>query len=321
MEDLGEWLNLGFSLAVFGMIIALATRGAWRRKPGPVRDGLAGEQYRIFTTDYDIVVAGDGLDKALASRNEDYARGWVNLGPNAQETAVERADQLFSGFGSSEKDFLGQTLSQDLSDAAITLLLDRSGSMRGEPMAMSAALAKVVAEALLKRGARVELLGYSTVGWRGGYARQKWLAKSKPKRPGRLCATLQMIYKSGDEACLSHGGWVAMNNPNSLRENVDGEAIEWAAERLEQSGRKDRYLIVMSDGAPVDDSTMHENGPNYLVRHLVKVLAHLHDHTTLQIGALGIGVDVSEYYAVSETATDLDGLSSAMRRLLERMVQ
>jgi cobaltochelatase CobT len=180
--------------------------------------------------------------------------------------------------------------------------------MEGEPMRWTAVACRLAAEELERHGCHVEILGFSTAGWRGGFAYQKWQSSGRPKRPGRLCATLHVAYKELGECELKRESWEAMLNPNVLRENVDGEALQWAAARLRRASANQRFLIVLSDGAPVDDATLMHNGLGYLVRHLRQVIADLEADPSIKLSAVGIRHAVNEYYSRSVAVEDVTQL-------------
>jgi len=168
-------------------------------------------------------------------------------------------------------------------------------------------------------GAKVEILGFSTAGWHGGFSYQAWQQAGRPKRPGRLCALRHVIYKSADEA-LTEIGRRTLVHPDLLRENVDGEAMLWAAGRLETRPEPIRLLIMVSDGAPVDDATLLHNGPDYLRRHLSACIDALQRGDDLLLGAVGVRYRVEEFYALSTAGVELSALPTAFLDLLEKMI-
>jgi cobaltochelatase CobT len=160
-------------------------------------------------------------------------------------------------------------------------------------------------------GVPLAVAGFTTVGWRGGPARRQWQAAGQPKRPGRLCALLHIQYRNFDGP-LSEEDIRAMAHPGVLRENVDGEAIEWAVGELMSRPERNKVLVVLSDGAPVDDSTIMENGSNFLVRHILRVIADTEKASLVRLGAVGIEYRVDGYYSSSKDATDLSTLPIAL---------
>lgn len=196
-------------------------------------------------------------------------------------------------------------LAGDAGEFLVSLLIDQSGSMKGEPIAAAASALQAFEAMLSVAGARTEVLGFSTAGWRGGYPRQAWLHEGRPPRPGRLCALLHIVYKSADETVWSAQSQNAMLHPDLLRENVDGEALDWAAARLASISARYKLLIILSDGAPVDDSTLAENGPSYLERSLRRSIARIEDGNEIFVGALGIDYAVDRYYRHSRAGNIL----------------
>lgn len=223
--------------------------------------------------------------------------------------------------GQAEIDRLLSTSEIDVATAdrvAICILVDQSGSMRERRLAAIASALAMVSARLAALGIAHEILGFSTAGWHGGFARRQWLDEGQPAYPGRLCALLHIVHKSAD-APWSETGQELMLLPDALRENIDGEAIEWAAARLAKLGKPQKLLLVISDGAPVDDSTLSENGPNILVRHLLSVIERLQSSEEFKIGAVGIEHRVSDYYR-SSTQAELADLPEAIATQLRNML-
>ncbi len=178
-----------------------------------------------------------------------------------------------------------------LIDTAVTLLFDQSGSMRGQKILFSAATADVVQEFLLTLGVSCEVLGFTTCRWKGGRSRKRWKWRFRPRDPGRLNDLLHIVYKDASDARASSGGWVyrQMLRHDLTKENIDGEAVGWAAKRLSLLSATRKLLIVLSDGAPVDDSTLLENGPTYLADHLESVIGGVVSKGEISVASLGIG--------------------------------
>lgn len=198
-------------------------------------------------------------------------------------------------------------------DTVVTLLLDNSGSMRGRPIGVAAMSADIMARTLERCGVKVEILGFTTKAWKGGRARERWLASGKPGNPGRLNELRHIIYKAADtpyrRARRSLG---LMLREGLLKENIDGEALLWAHNRLIGRPEQRRILMVISDGAPVDDSTLSVNSGNYLDRHLRDVIGWIEGQSPIQLVAIGIGHDVTRYYRRAVTIVDADQLGSTM---------
>ena len=198
-------------------------------------------------------------------------------------------------------------------DTIVSLLLDNSGSMRGRPINTAAICADILARTLERCGVGVEILGFTTRAWKGGHAREKWIEQGKPPHPGRLNELRHIIYKAADmpwrRARRSMG---LMLREGLLKENIDGEAVEWAYKRLLARPEQRRILMVISDGAPVDDSTLSVNKGNYLERHLRRVITRIEERSPVQLIAIGIGHDVTRFYRRAVTINDAAQLGGAM---------
>ncbi len=208
----------------------------------------------------------------------------------------------------------------DFRDTIVTLLIDNSGSMRGRPIAVAAMSADILARTLERCGVKVEILGFTTRAWKGGQAREKWLTDGKPAGPGRLNDLRHIIYKSADvpyrRARKSLG---LMLREGLLKENIDGEALLWAYNRLMARSEQRRILMVISDGAPVDDSTLSVNPGNYLENHLRAVIDWVETRSPVEIIAIGIGHDVTRYYRRAVTIMDTEQLGGAMMEKLAEL--
>jgi cobaltochelatase CobT len=195
----------------------------------------------------------------------------------------------------------------------VTLLLDNSGSMRGRPIMVAAMCADILARTLERCNVKVEILGFTTKAWKGGQSRDKWLGENKPPAPGRLNDLRHIIYKSADSPWRrARRNLGLMMREGLLKENIDGEALMWAHNRLIARQEKRRILMVISDGAPVDDSTLSVNAGNYLERHLRDVIESIETRSPVEIIAIGIGHDVTRYYKRAVTIVDAEQLGGAM---------
>ncbi len=201
----------------------------------------------------------------------------------------------------------------DFRDTIVTLLLDNSGSMRGRPIMVAACCADILARTLERCGVKVEILGFTTKAWKGGQAREAWLAAGKPVNPGRLNDLRHIIYKSADAPWRrSKRSLALMMREGLLKENIDGEALAWAHKRLQGRPERRRILMMISDGAPVDDSTLSVNTGNYLEQHLRQVIEEIETRSSVELIAIGIGHDVTRYYRRAVTITDPAELAGAM---------
>ena len=202
-------------------------------------------------------------------------------------------------------------------DTVVTLLLDNSGSMRGRPISIAAICADVLARTLERCSVKVEILGFTTRAWKGGQSRERWLAQGRPQQPGRLNDLRHIIYKSADAPWRRvRPNLGLMMKEGLLKENIDGEALEWAHRRLAGRPEARKILMVISDGAPVDDSTLSVNPANYLEKHLRDVIAMVERMRRVELIAIGIGHDVTRYYQRAVTITDVEQLAGAMTEQL-----
>lgn len=210
----------------------------------------------------------------------------------------------------------------DFRDTVVTLLLDNSGSMRGRPIMVAACCADILARTLERCGVKVEILGFTTKAWKGGQAREEWLAAGKPSAPGRLNDLRHIIYKTADSPWRRAKGALAlMMREGLLKENIDGEALAWAHARLLARPEQRRILMMISDGAPVDDSTLSVNSGNYLEQHLRQVIHEIENRSPVELIAIGIGHDVTRYYRRAVTITDASELAGAMTEKLVELFE
>ncbi len=207
-------------------------------------------------------------------------------------------------------------------DTVVTLLLDNSGSMRGRPITVAATCADILARTLERCGVKVEILGFTTRAWKGGQAREAWLAAGKPANPGRLNDLRHIIYKAANSPWRrSRKNLGLMMREGLLKENIDGEALDWAHKRLLARSEQRRILMMISDGAPVDDSTLSVNPGNYLERHLRWVIEEIEQRSPVELIAIGIGHDVTRYYRRAVTIVDAEELGGAMTDKLAELFE
>ncbi len=205
-------------------------------------------------------------------------------------------------------------------DTVVTLLLDNSGSMRGRPIAIAAMSADILARTLERCGVKVEILGFTTRAWKGGQCREKWIAAGKTGNPGRLNDLRHIIYKTADAPLRrARKNLGLMLREGLLKENIDGEALLWAHNRLIARPEQRRILMVISDGAPVDDSTLSVNPGNYLERHLRDVIDYIETRSPVELVAIGIGHDVTRYYRRAVTIMDVEQLGGTMMEKLTEL--
>jgi cobaltochelatase CobT len=294
--------------AIFGPLIL-----NWKRRR-PVKDLAEGTPYKIYTTEFDQVVTAKELPDRLAAISPDESKGFLKRDETEWDNAAASAIGYFQSLeGSITSHFSGP---DELQDMAIVMLIDQSGSMKGDSMAWTAAAIRHLDKLLNQAGAKTEIIGFTTAGWHGGFARQKWMDRGRPEYPGRLCALLHLSYKSFDDLEFDNKAWRQMVNPDILRENIDGEALEFAEARLLKRPESRRILMIFSDGAPVDDSTLMENGPSFLYRHMIDVISRIQSEQKIELCAVGLNDRVDEYYRYSQSADSGEALVAGAIQLL-----
>ncbi|MDD2876054.1 MAG: cobaltochelatase subunit CobT [Acidiphilium sp.] len=205
-------------------------------------------------------------------------------------------------------------------DTVVTLLIDNSGSMRGRPISVAAMCGDILARTLERCAVKVEILGFTTRAWKGGQSREKWVSEGKPRNPGRLNDLRHIIYKAADQPWRrARRNLGLMLREGLLKENIDGEALAWAYRRLLARPEHRRILMVISDGAPVDDSTLSVNQGNYLERHLRDVIREIESRDLVELTAIGIGHDVTRYYRRAVTLVDAEELGGTMMKKLAEL--
>ncbi|GAA0281899.1 cobaltochelatase subunit CobT [Alteraurantiacibacter aestuarii] len=304
----------------------------------PWKDLPENFDYKIFTTQFDEVVEAqdlcdyEELDRLRAYLDSQLAglAGVVTRLANRLQRRL-MAQQNRSWDFDQEEGLLdaarlarvivspGHSLSykveqeQEFKDTVVTLLIDNSGSMRGRPISIAAISADIMARTLERCGVKVEILGFTTRAWKGGQSREKWLAEGKPAQPGRLNDLRHIIYKKADQPMRrARKNLGLMMREGLLKENIDGEALLWAHERLLARSEDRRILMVISDGAPVDDSTLSVNSAGYLETHLRKVIEWIEKQSPVQLVAIGIGHDVTRYYKKAVTIMDVEQLGGTI---------
>jgi cobaltochelatase CobT len=272
------------------------------------------EGYRVYTTAFDREVQASELDAVLGPLSTEDARtleeAWKVFQQGLQ---AWRTKAHIDALGAST-DVRAQLSEDWLQKCAFTLLIDQSGSMRGQSMLLAAAAADIAHDFLRHLGCSVEILGFTTTSWQGGQSRRKWLSKTRIASPGRLCDVLHVIYGSSHDPAGGTGSWSLrpMLRPDLPKENIDGEALAWAAQRMQKMPYPHKFLIVISDGAPVDDSTLTENSADYLERHLLSVIEGIEEGGAINLAAIGIGHDVTRYYRNGHTVRTPEDLGSAL---------
>jgi cobaltochelatase CobT len=272
-------------------------------------------EYRVYTTDFDREIEGRDLRQWLGSAGEQafyaYIEGYENRMSSrrgAAHIAARNSIQKLKATGPPPI----------MADTVAALLVDHSGSMRGERAMLATVLSEIVADYWKLLGIPYELLGFTTSSWKGGKSREAWERAGRPANPGRLCDLLHIVYRSADAIYpdLPWGIRYLMRR-ELLKENVDGEALAWAARRLRGRSEARKMLIVISDGVPVDDSTLLANDPEILDRHLKQTIAELQAASDFRLAAIGIDYRVSDYYADSIAISAADDLAKRVIPFLE----
>lgn len=279
-----------------------------------------GAGYRIYTRAFDVEVDATHLDSVLgemsavakASLDEAWSAfsgallGWRT---KAQLVALEAAERVRA-----------KVSTEDLANTVVSILIDHSGSMKGQSMLLAAGAAETAVDLLERLGVAVEVLGYTTAAWRGGRARSRWQVEGRPVHPGRLNELLHIVYRAAGDRRGPSWSLRSMLRPDLAKENIDGEALEWAATRLRGHTAERRILIVVSDGAPCDDATLQANDMAYLDRHLHRVIEALKQADDVRLAAIGIGYDVSHFYKDGAIVISAAELGSALIETVERVI-
>lgn len=319
--------------------------GRRRMLPGDGPDGERGPAYTSYTSEFDeIVNATDLCDieelgrlRAQLDQQLSHLQSVIGRLANRLQRRLMahqvRAWEFDLEEGLLDAGRLARVITQPLHplsfkvekemrfrDTVVTLLIDNSGSMRGRPILVATMCADILARTLERCGVKVEILGFTTRAWKGGQARERWLAQGRPRNPGRLNDLRHIIYKNADEPWRrARKGLGLMLREGLLKENIDGEALLWAHERLLGRMEERRVIMVISDGAPVDDSTLSVNPRNYLERHLRSVIQWIETMSPVQLLAIGIGHDVTRYYEHAVTITDAEQLGGTMTEKLAEL--
>ena len=318
----------------------------WRPN-NPADDRNREPSYKVFATQYDEVIAAEDLcDIEELSRLRQYLdqqlqqmQGVVSrLANRLQRRLLAKQNRTWE-FDLEEGVLDAARLTRvvtdpmhplsfktehdmNFRDTVVTLLLDNSGSMRGRPITVAAMCADILARTLERCNVKVEILGFTTRAWKGGQSRERWLAEGKPAMPGRLNDLRHIIYKAADSPWRrARRNLGLMMREGLLKENIDGEALIWAHNRLLARPEQRRILMIISDGAPVDDSTLSVNAGNYLERHLRSVIEQIETRSPVELIAIGIGHDVTRYYRRAVTIVDAEQLGGVMTDKLAELFE
>ncbi|SDD17182.1 cobaltochelatase CobT [Paracoccus isoporae] len=308
--------------------------------PPPVSEASA--EYRVYTQQFDEEIRADELAepaelerlRAYLDKQLDPLRGAVSRLANKLQRRLQAKQNRSWEFDKEEGVLDAGRLARvvanpttplsfkvehdtEFRDTVVTLLIDNSGSMRGRPISIAAICADVLARTLERCSVKVEILGFTTRAWKGGQSREAWLKDNRPAEPGRLNDLRHIIYKPADAPWRRvRPNLGLMMKEGLLKENIDGEALEWAHRRLVRRAEARKILMVISDGAPVDDSTLSVNPANYLEKHLRDVIAMVEKRRQVELLAIGIGHDVTRYYERAVTITDAEQLGGAITEQL-----
>ncbi|MCZ7464349.1 MULTISPECIES: cobaltochelatase subunit CobT [Rhizobium/Agrobacterium group] len=323
------------------------TPGETRRPNSPFDDFNEKVDYRIFTEEFDEEIRAEELCdeaeldrlRAFLDKQLAHLQGAVGRLANRLQRRL-MAQQNRSWDFDLEEGYLDparlvrliidpmQPLSfkkerdTKFRDTVVSLVIDNSGSMRGRPITVAATCADILARTLERSGVKVEILGFTTKAWKGGQSREQWLANGKPASPGRLNDLRHIIYKSADAPWRrARRNLGLMMREGLLKENIDGEALMWAHNRLIGRPEQRKIMMMISDGAPVDDSTLSVNPGNYLERHLRAVIEQIETRSPVELLAIGIGHDVTRYYRRAVTIVDADELAGAMTEQLAALFE
>ncbi|RGP35692.1 cobaltochelatase subunit CobT [Pseudotabrizicola alkalilacus] len=310
--------------------------------PPPAPHSSADPNYIVYTTDFDEEIRAEDLAepaelerlRAYLDQQLEPLKGAVSRLANKLQRRLQAQQNRSWDFdleeGTLDAGRLARVVANpttplsfkqekdtEFRDTCVTLLLDNSGSMRGRPISIAAICADVLARTLERCSVKVEILGFTTRAWKGGQSRERWLAQGRPQQPGRLNDLRHIIYKGADAPWRrARPNLGLMMKEGLLKENIDGEALEWAHRRAASRPEARKILMVISDGAPVDDSTLSVNPANFLEKHLRDVIAMVERKKAVELIAIGIGHDVTRYYQRAVTITDVEQLAGAMTEQL-----
>jgi len=303
------------------------------------------EKYKIFTNQFDVVESAEELEnqEEIERLRKNLDQHLTNLQNVVTKLANKLQRQLLAKqnrsweFDLEEGMLDASKLSRiiidpfhslsykieketEFKDTIVTLLIDNSGSMRGKPISVAAICADILSRTLERCSVKVEVLGFTTKNWKGGKSREKWNLENKPKNPGRLNDLRHIIYKAADKPWRqSKKNLGLMLKEGLLKENIDGEALLWAFKRITARKEERKILMVISDGAPVDDSTLSVNSGDYLEKHLKQTVKWIEENSNVEILAVGIGHDVTRYYKKAIKITDVQELGDVMINQLTKL--
>jgi len=308
--------TLGIGRIVSGWFKRWST--PFEQLPQNIDPGPADKSYRVFSTANDLVIDGRALGAAPEQYIEVLAANWGAFDP-ALVAASQRDAKICLELAAER--LRAELTGEQLADTALTLLLDHSGSMRATHAALVVAdFAEACADTLSELGIAIEVLGFTTRSWKGGWSRETWLTRGRPRYPGRLCDLLHVVHRDAGSATRKPHRFSIMRNPALYKENVDGEALIWARERLLARPQRAKVLIAVSDGAPVDDATMAANWNDILSDHIGAVIGEIEADGRIVIGGVGLDHEVGRYYSTSIAAKPSDALGRVGPAFIEQLV-
>ncbi len=274
-------------------------------------------EYKIFTKEFDLEVTGHQLSERITASQ---ANAWREEN-EAYDALCRDIKERYDFDHLSRLDLAGPWARLDPNDATVSLLLDHSGSLKGRPAMISCLLTELIADYLTGLGVRYEILGFTTSKWLGGRSRIKWLGADCPKHPGRLNDLLHIVYREATDTNPGAPPHVRnILNKVLLKENIDGEALLWAADRLRKAGGRNRIILLISDGVPADDATLIENGNSYLLQHLQETIAKISRETGFSLAGIGVRHDLSSLFANSLRVDELEDAPVRLQDFLRRTV-
>jgi cobaltochelatase CobT len=297
---------------------------SWPPKPGartakkvlvPATDN-PGMPYRVYCGDFDVEVNAAGLNEVLGPPQVDATALHQEFYDGTSAWRLRHNFDALEAAGRILKDVSGDALG----DTVVSFLVDHSGSMRGQKILLAAGSVLVAAGLLERLKVPFEVLGFTTVSWKGGRSREKWRDAGKPAYPGRLNDLLHIVYKDAAEKPYE-ARYANFSREDVLKENIDGEALMWAAARLRKRRETRKHLLVISDGAPVDDSTLVENGGNYLAAHLKAVIHGIAKAGDISVSAIGLDYDAGHFYERCAVVRTPNDLGSVLLLELEQMLR
>ncbi|MFT4252176.1 MAG: hypothetical protein QM608_06815 [Caulobacter sp.] len=291
------------------------------RPTAVAREASDGGAYRIFTTAFDREIEASKLDEVLGKASPADVAVLEQARHELETGLLPWRTRLLIAAGEASVRVRANPAG-GFDDTALTLLIDQSGSMRGQKMLYAAATADLCQEFLGSLDVRVEVLGFTTSRWTGGRSREEWIRRGRPSHPGRLNDILHIVYRDADDRRIGLGSaaYPAMLRPDLPKENLDGEALLWAADRLRGRPERRKILVLLSDGAPVDDATLSVNTAYYLVDHLKEVSDQITAAGEIELRAIGVGHELWAGHAYDAKAENPVDLGAEMLALLERLL-